>query len=47
VPDYTKQLEEIARALNHPTTSAWLIATFAAFLEELSAVLSDKSSRSG
>jgi hypothetical protein len=31
-PDYSSQLEAIAKALNHPTTPTWLIAVFSAFL---------------
>ncbi len=30
--DYTKQLEEIARALNRPSTPVWLVAIFSAVL---------------
>jgi len=30
--DYSKQLEEIARALSRPTTPVWLVATFSAVL---------------
>ena len=32
VPDYSRQLDEIIKILNHPATPAWLIAAFSAVL---------------
>lgn len=32
MPDYSKQLAEIAKALNRPVTSVWLVATFSTLL---------------
>ena len=39
MPDYSKQLEEIAKAINRPTTSVWLIAVFSAFLGFVGGIL--------
>src|SRR5258708_18931226 len=38
--DYTPQLQEIAKALNRPSTPTWLIAIFSGLLGFLASVLS-------
>jgi hypothetical protein len=38
-PDYSSQLDAIAKALNHPTTPTWLIAIFSAFLGFLASTM--------
>ncbi len=38
MPDYTKQLEEIARALNRPTTPPWLVTILSAILGFLTGI---------
>lgn len=39
-PDYSQQLEQIAKALNRPSTPTWLIAIISAFFGFLASVLS-------
>jgi hypothetical protein len=39
MPDYSKQLAEIAQALSQPTTSVWLVATFSTVLGAFFAVI--------
>src|SRR5262249_39168107 len=39
-PDYTKQLDAIVAALNHPTTPAWRVAFISATLGFLAGLLS-------
>ena len=39
MPDYSKQLEDIAKALNRPTTPVWIIAAFSAFLGFISGII--------